>query len=154
MTLEQKDKSPGKGQGNATGSATGSSAGSGSGLSAQPGATGKASELNDQQRDALRRESLLRDSLLIAQIEGMHSHTCEETIVSALSKVTGVKEAEVDFASGQTSVIFDARRITAHQLIQMVADLGYRIVHYATGQGGGALQTGQGTSRDSATEDE
>ena len=103
------------------------------------------SGLSDAQRAAIMRESLLRDSLLIAQVAGMHSHACEEKIVAALAEQVGVKEAEVDFASGQTSVIFDAHKITAHQLVQVVEKLGYRCGDYATGSGGGAVEKPAGS---------
>ena len=86
------------------------------------------------------RESLLRDSLLIVTVEGMHSHRCEEAIVSRLSADPGVREAEVDFASGQASVIFDARKVTAHQLLAMIVEAGYRCGPYALGSGGGRIE--------------
>ncbi len=81
----------------------------------------------------------MRDSLLIVGIEGMHSHRCEEAIVKALTDNAGVREAEVDFASGQASIIFDARKVTAHQLLELIIATGYRCGPYALGSGGGAM---------------
>ena len=37
----------------------------------------------------------------------MHCHKCEQKIQQALSAHAGVHEVEVDFASGQASVLFD-----------------------------------------------
>ena len=58
------------------------------------------------------RDSLLRDSLLIARVDGMHAHTCQEAITARVGILAGVKEVEVDFASGQASIIFDARKVS------------------------------------------
>ena len=86
------------------------------------------------------RDSLLRDSLLITRIDGMHSHTCAETIVEAVGALPGVKETEVDFASGQASIIFDAQKVAAHQLVEAVEAAGYRCADAALGSGGGAVE--------------
>lgn len=72
------------------------------------------------------RDSLMRDSLLVAHVEGMHSHRCEDAIIRAVTALTGVREVEVDFASGQASVIFDARRVSTHQVIAAIEQAGYR----------------------------
>ena len=82
-----------------------------------------------------RREGLDRDSLLIVAIQGMHSHACEAKIVRSLNAVEGVRETEVDFPSGQASVIYDARRTTAHQLLDAVGEAGYRVGEYFLGRG-------------------
>ena len=74
-------------------------------------------------RDA--RESL-RDSLLVTRVEGMHCHRCEEAIVKAVSALPGVREVEVDFATGQASVIFDARKLAGRQVIAAIESAGYR----------------------------
>lgn len=86
------------------------------------------------------RESILRDSLLVGRIDGMHSHTCDQAIVSAVSALAGVREVEVDFASGQTSVIFDAQKIAVHQIIDVIEKAGYRVSDYALGSGGGVVE--------------
>jgi copper chaperone CopZ len=86
------------------------------------------------------RDSALRDSLLVTQVDGMHSHTCEERIIRAVGGLPGVREVEVDFASGQASVIFDARKVSTHQLIEAIEAAGYRCADPAMGHGGGALE--------------
>lgn len=70
----------------------------------------------------------------------MHSHTCEERIVSAVSALPGVREVEVDFASGQTSVIFDAQKVAVHQILEVIETTGYRVGDYALGSGGGVIE--------------
>lgn len=70
---------------------------------------------------------ILRDQLLLIRIDGMHSHRCEETIRRALLRNRGVHEVEVDFPSGQASVLFDGSLSSQVQLVQSVAATGYII---------------------------
>ena len=70
-----------------------------------------------------------RDQLALIRIEGMHCHKCEVAIQKALSALPGVHEVEVDFASGQASVLYDRDSATMSQLMQVVTDAGY----HATG---------------------
>ena len=69
------------------------------------------------------------DQLAVIKVEGMHCHKCEQKIRNALSAVAGVNEVEVDFASGQASVLFDRQRVAVKQLIYTVNEVGY----HATG---------------------
>ncbi len=69
------------------------------------------------------------DQLAVLRIEGMHCHKCEQKIRTALSTHDGVNEVEVDFASGQASVLFDRQRVTVKQLMDTVNAVGY----HATG---------------------
>jgi copper chaperone CopZ len=66
-----------------------------------------------------------RDQLAIIRIEGMHCRKCEQAIVRALSEYPGVHEVEVDFASGQASVLYDRGSVSVKQLMQGVDDAGY-----------------------------
>jgi P-type Cu+ transporter len=70
-----------------------------------------------------------RDQLAVIKIEGMHCHKCESAIQKALSAHSGVHEVEVDFASGQASVLFDRGSVTVKQLMDSVDGAGY----HATG---------------------
>ena len=70
-----------------------------------------------------------RDQLAVIKIEGMHCHKCEATLQRALLANSGVHEVEVDFASGQASVLFDRDAVTVKQLMASVNDAGY----HATG---------------------
>jgi len=67
-----------------------------------------------------------RDHLALIKIEGMHCHRCEKTIQQALGKHPGVHEVEVDFNSGQASVLFDRAAVSAKQLLESVNAAGYR----------------------------
>jgi P-type Cu+ transporter len=71
-----------------------------------------------------------RDQLAIIRIQGMHSHRCEEEIQRALSRYDGVHEVEVDFNSGQASVLFDKASVAPDQLMEAVNAAGYRAVEF------------------------
>ena len=67
-----------------------------------------------------------RDQLAVIKIEGMHCHKCEAALQRALLENSGVHEVEVDFASGQASVLFDRDAVTVKQLMTSVNNAGYR----------------------------
>jgi len=69
------------------------------------------------------------DQLVLIRIEGMHCHKCEQAIQKALSSNPGVHEVEVDFNSGQASVLFDRGTVSISQLMESVNQAGY----HATG---------------------
>ena len=75
-----------------------------------------------------------RDQLAVIRIEGMHCHKCEVAIQKALSSVAGVHEVEVDFASGQASVLFDRSTVGVSKLMQAVNDAGYHATGFTQGQ--------------------
>jgi copper chaperone CopZ len=66
-----------------------------------------------------------RDQLAIIKIEGMHCHKCEQGIQKSLLAQPGVHEVEVDFLSGQASVLYERNRVTVKQLLDAVASAGY-----------------------------
>jgi len=66
-----------------------------------------------------------RDQLALIRIEGMHCHKCEQAIQKSLSRLPGVHEVEVDFNSGQASVLFDRSAVTIKQLMDGVEEAGY-----------------------------
>jgi Cu+-exporting ATPase len=72
-------------------------------------------------------QDVARDHLAIIRIQGMHCHKCEQTIQRALLRHAGVHEVEVDFASGQASVLFDRGAVTIKHLVGAIEDAGYRI---------------------------
>ncbi len=57
-------------------------------------------------------------------VKGMHCVNCARTAERLLSKVPGVQEAHVDFATGKARVIHDAA-VTVTALTEAVADAGY-----------------------------
>ena len=75
-----------------------------------------------------------RDQLAVIRIEGMHCHKCEQAIQKALEGVAGVNEVEVDFASGQASVLFDRSKVAVSRLMEEVAAAGYRATGFTQGQ--------------------
>lgn len=87
-----------------------------------------------------------RDQFVLIRVEGMHCHRCEQSIRKALQSHDGVREVEVDFASGQASVLFDRGAVTIRQLMDSVNEAGYRATgftqsHNETG-GEGAADAG------------
>ena len=66
------------------------------------------------------------DRFVLIRVEGMHCHKCEMSIKKNLQRRPGVHEVEVDFASGQASILFDPGQITVGQLIDAVKETGYK----------------------------
>ena len=75
-----------------------------------------------------------RDQLAVIRIQGMHCHKCEQVIQKALLGSPGVHEVEVDFNSGQASVLFDRDSVTIKQLMEAVERAGYRATGFTQGQ--------------------
>ena len=66
------------------------------------------------------------DRFVLIRIEGMHCHKCEMSIKKNLQRHPGVHEVEVDFASGQASVLFDPMQISVARLVEAVKETGYQ----------------------------
>ena len=75
-----------------------------------------------------------RDQLVVIRIEGMHCHKCEQAIQKVLSQQPGVREVEVDFASGQASVLFDRGSVTVGELMEAVNSAGYHATGFTQAQ--------------------
>ncbi len=75
-----------------------------------------------------------QDQLALIRIEGMHCHKCEQTIQKALGDNPGVHEVEVDFNSGQASVLFDRTAVSIRQLMDSVESAGYHAAGFAQRQ--------------------
>jgi Cu+-exporting ATPase len=75
-----------------------------------------------------------RDQLAVIRIEGMHCHKCEQSIQKTLQSFAGVHEVEVDFNSGQASVLFDRGSVTVKQLMEAVEQAGYRATGFTQGE--------------------
>jgi copper chaperone CopZ len=76
-------------------------------------------------------DNLTQDQLAIIRIEGMHCHRCEQSIQHALTREEGVNEVEVDFLSGQASILFDAGKIQIPRLIEVIQETGYTTNGYS-----------------------
>lgn len=71
------------------------------------------------------------DRLALIRIEGMHCHRCETTIRRALEAHAGVYEVEVDFPTGQASILYDRDRIDVRELMDLVNKTGYKAVGFS-----------------------
>ena len=58
-------------------------------------------------------------------VQGMHCASCTTIISKALVKVEGVQEANVNFATGKASVIFDEARVSEEVLVDAIKKKGY-----------------------------
>jgi copper chaperone CopZ len=76
-------------------------------------------------------ENVTQDQLAIIRIEGMHCHRCEQAIQKALGREEGVNEVEVDFLSGQCSVLFDAGKVQIPRLIEVIQETGYNTTGFS-----------------------
>ena len=85
-----------------------------------------------------------RDQLALIRIEGMHCHKCETTIQQALARNPGVHEVEVDFPSGQASVLYDPGAVSLRQLTDSVNDAGYRVTGFTQQNPGPTTHRGPG----------
>lgn len=72
-----------------------------------------------------------KDQLALIRIDGMHCHKCEKAISKTLSDIPGVFEVEVDFNSGQASVLFDRSQVTVPQLMTAVNEAGYQATGFS-----------------------
>ena len=74
------------------------------------------------------------DHFAVIRIEGMHCHKCEQAIKKSLQSHPGVHEVEVDFNSGQASVLFDRGAVSIGKLMEAVNDAGYHATGFTQGQ--------------------
>jgi len=74
------------------------------------------------------------DQFVMIKIEGMHCHRCEQSIKKALQGNPGVHEVEVDFLSGQASILYDPNQVKIRQLVDTVAEAGYRATGFTQGR--------------------
>ena len=90
-------------------------------------------------------DNVAADQFAVIRIEGMHCHKCEQKIQQALSAHSGVHEVEVDFLSGQASVLFDRDSVSVKDLMDSINSAGYRATGFNLGQGTGGSSTGRTT---------
>ncbi len=67
-----------------------------------------------------------QDQLAVIRISGMHSNKCEKAIQKSLLAHKGVHEVEVDFLSGQASILYKNGSVTVDQLMASVNQAGYQ----------------------------
>ena len=78
-------------------------------------------------------QDVSHDQLAIIKIEGLHCHKCEQTIQQTLMREEGVHEVEVDFLSGQASVLFDPNKSQIARLVELIQEAGYRPAGFTRG---------------------
>jgi copper chaperone CopZ len=71
---------------------------------------------------------------VIIRIDGMHCHKCETAIQRSLTRLPGVHEVEVDFNSGQASVLYDHGQVTVKDLTDAVTEAGYHVAGFTQRQ--------------------
>ena len=69
----------------------------------------------------------------VLTITGMHCSNCVNTVTKALTKVEGVSEVNVNFATEKATVAYDEAKVTADKLISTVENRGYGAVVYDPG---------------------
>ena len=79
-------------------------------------------------------ENVEGDQFVIIRIEGMHCHKCELAIQKSMLALGGVHEVEIDFNSGQASVLYDNDAVTVPQLMNAVNEAGYRATGFTQRQ--------------------
>jgi copper chaperone CopZ len=75
-----------------------------------------------------------RDQLAVIRIEGMHCHKCEQAIRRSMQQFPGVREVEVDFLSGQASILFDRGSVAIRELMDAINNAGYKAVGFTQSQ--------------------
>jgi copper chaperone CopZ len=71
-----------------------------------------------------------KDQLVVIRIEGMHCHNCEQNIKKVLATEQGVHEVEVDFNTGQASVLCNRGAVPVKKLMELINQAGYRAVSF------------------------
>src|SRR5256885_16829682 len=66
------------------------------------------------------------ESRAMLALEGMTCASCAMRIEKGLKKVPGVKEASVNFATEQATVIYDPAQANLEQMVQKVDTVGYK----------------------------
>ncbi|MDO8658923.1 MAG: heavy metal-associated domain-containing protein, partial [Candidatus Levybacteria bacterium] len=59
------------------------------------------------------------------KVQGMHCNSCEMIIKDELSEVKGVKNPEVDFKSGQGTLLLDTSQGSADAVLEAIKRVGY-----------------------------
>jgi len=64
---------------------------------------------------------------ILIKIDGMHCEMCQKRMQKAFMDTKGVVNAEVDLASKTAKVIYDAKKINADSVKNIVTDTGYEL---------------------------
>ena len=66
---------------------------------------------------------------IVLQIEGMHCANCALTIEKNISKLEGIEEANVSFASEKAMIVFDPRKVDIADIEKAVEEAGYKVAY-------------------------
>lgn len=64
----------------------------------------------------------------VIKIQGMHCASCVRTIELAVSKIIGVKSAQVNFGTETLVVEFDENKVSSQDIAKVVLEVGYRLL--------------------------
>jgi|HubBroStandDraft_1064217.scaffolds.fasta_scaffold341128_1 copper chaperone CopZ len=81
-------------------------------------------------KEILMGKDVAHDQLAVIRVEGMHCHNCEQKLRKSLSLNDGVHEVEVDYNTGQVSVLFEPKSVSVGQLMNAVTQAGYQATGY------------------------
>ncbi len=68
-------------------------------------------------------------------VGGMHCASCATIITKALTKINGVREANVNYSTARANVVFDEKVVLPNKLIDVVKSKGYTAQKYDTSSG-------------------
>src|SRR5207245_5734521 len=80
----------------------------------------------DEQAEDFSPSQSMDESRSILALEGMTCASCAMRIEKGLKKVSGVKDASVNFATEQATVTYDPTQANLEQMIQKVDAVGYK----------------------------
>jgi len=69
----------------------------------------------------------MNEQTLTLPITGMSCANCSANITRTVSKLDGVSNANVNFAADQAVISFDPAKISLHEIINKIQDLGFKV---------------------------
>lgn len=76
--------------------------------------------------EARAEDAAARTATVALRVEGMTCSTCKVAVRTALSKLDGVKDANVDVAQKSATVEYDPTKLSPQQMVDAVNRLGYQ----------------------------
>lgn len=65
------------------------------------------------------------------KVLGMDSPHCAMIVESAFKKVSGIKNADLDFSNQRAKVVFDPKKLTKEEIFKVITDAGYKPIEEA-----------------------
>src|SRR3989344_8788770 len=60
------------------------------------------------------------------KVLGMDSPHCAMVVQSALKKLSGVQNTDIDFSNQRAKIVFDPKKLTANDIFKVITDAGYK----------------------------